>query len=75
MPGNCVAGLVEQDAVIANAEAEQPLKLAAERLNSSPYRLRRSGGERAGCPGRSAARLRGLLPGRSAENGFSSRAF
>ncbi len=34
MPGDCVAGLVEQDAVIANAEAEQPLKLAAERLNS-----------------------------------------
>jgi hypothetical protein len=31
--GDGVAGLVEQDAVIADAETEQPLKLAAKRLN------------------------------------------
>ena len=33
--GDGVAGLVKQDAVIADAEAEQPLKLAAKRLNSA----------------------------------------
>lgn len=35
MDGDCVFGLVEEDAVVADAEAEQAFELTAERLDAT----------------------------------------